>query len=112
MYVHKTWDNEQKCEEKKTIACRLQWTSHTLTQPKQNPNSCKIMWVFLTLSVQEQLDENRSTDKYNITLILKEVTYELSYIYIKYAIIEPLFYLTYITVHFPLFFQFAVSQGP
>jgi hypothetical protein len=58
MYVHKTWDNEQKCGGE-TIACHLQWTSHTLIQPKQNPNSCRIMWVFLTLSVQERLDENR-----------------------------------------------------
>jgi len=82
MYVHKTWDNEQK-REKKKIACSLQCTSHTLTQPKQNPNSYRIMWVFLSLSVQEQLDENRSTEKYNITLIVNEVRYEFSYLYTK-----------------------------
>ena len=87
MYVHKTWDNEQKRgggkKKKKKLVCRLQWTSHTLTQPKQNSNSYRIMWVFLNLSVQELLDENRSTEKYNITLIVKEVRYELSYFYTK-----------------------------
>jgi hypothetical protein len=68
---------------KKTTACLLQWTSHTLTQPKQNPNSYRLMWMFVTLSVQEQLDENRSTEEYNITWIVKEVRYEISYFYIQ-----------------------------
>jgi hypothetical protein len=70
------------------------------------------MWVFLTLSVQEQLNETRSTEEYNITLIVKEVRYELSYFYIKQAVIGSLFYLTYTTVNFPPLFRFAVSQGP
>lgn len=76
MYI-KNWGNE------KTIACLLQWTSHAVKQPKQNPNSYTTMWVFLTLSVLQQLDENRSTEEYNITLTVQDVRYELSFFYIK-----------------------------